>query len=217
MAQTIRQRILEYLKNKPAASAGELSRILGVGAADIRHHLSILVRQSSITIIGQRPAYGRGRPALLYTLTRPSLPNNLNELADGLLADMLETLPAEKQLAALRCLAHRMSIGADLNTKNPTQRLYAAIAHLNTKNYRAQWEARSQAPIVMLGHCPYETLLPQHPLLCQLDAYLLEELIGLPAIQLTKLSATPSGLRQCAFSLGNKAEKDPANNMRPSI
>ncbi|HNT23365.1 MAG TPA: ArsR family transcriptional regulator [Anaerolineales bacterium] len=213
MSQAIRQRILEYLKNKPAASAGELSRVLGVGAADIRHHLSILVQQSSIVVVGQRPAYGRGRPALLYALAQPGLPNNLHELADSFLAEMIETLPVEDQLSALRRLAQRMSAGAVSKAQNPTQRLYAAVAHLNTRNYRAHWEARSDAPVIMLGRCPYEAILPQHPILCRLDAFLLEELTGLPAAQLARLFLTPSGLRQCAFSLGYQLKENTGANM----
>ena len=89
---------------KPAASAGELGRVLSVSASDIRHHLSILLDQASITIIGQRPAFGRGRPARLYALTQPASPNNLEVLADSLLTELLAGVPLENQPAVLRRL-----------------------------------------------------------------------------------------------------------------
>jgi predicted ArsR family transcriptional regulator len=209
-APPIRPRILETLQSTPAASAAALSRVLGVGASDIRQHLSILLNQASVTIIGQRPAFGRGRPAQLYALTQPASPNNLEELAASLLAELLEGQPPADQPAVLRRLARRLSASASPASKNPTQRLYAAIHQLNAMNYRAQWEARSDAPTIMLGRCPYETILPAYPQLCQLDALLLEELTGLPADQLARLAVTPQGLRQCVFRLGNKARNIPA-------
>ena len=204
MPHLVRQRILSYLKSKPAASANELGRVMSVSASDIRHHLSILLDQASITIIGQRPAFGRGRPARLYALTQPASPNNLEALADGLLTELLAGVPPENQPAVLRRLARRLSANATPDGINPTQRIYATIRRLNAMNYRAQWEARSDAPLVMLGRCPYEALLREHPELCQLDAQLLEELTGLPANQLARLAVTPQGLRQCVFSLGTK-------------
>jgi predicted ArsR family transcriptional regulator len=80
-----------------------------------------------------------------------------------------------------------------------THRLYQAIQRLNQMGYQARWEAHSEAPRLLLGHCPYAAILSKHPELCQMDAYLLEELMGVPADQIKKLAQDSRGARYCLF------------------
>jgi predicted ArsR family transcriptional regulator len=80
-----------------------------------------------------------------------------------------------------------------------TQRLAKAVLRLNELGYQARWEAHSEAPHVILGHCPYALILPEHPELCQMDAHLLESLLGQPARQTKKLAVDSNGKHYCQF------------------
>jgi predicted ArsR family transcriptional regulator len=61
--KTSRQKILDYFRMHPIASAGELSRAMLMTPANARHHLNILVEQGALVQVGERaPAKGRGRP-----------------------------------------------------------------------------------------------------------------------------------------------------------
>jgi predicted ArsR family transcriptional regulator len=51
----------------------------------------------------------------------------------------------------------------------------------------------------MLGYCPYADILPEHPELCSLDGYFLEELLGTPVTQISKLTTDERGISSCTF------------------
>jgi predicted ArsR family transcriptional regulator len=198
---TTRQRILEQLRAKHTLAAQELSLILGTTTANIRHHLGVLLQEGVIEIAGYRPGGGRGRPAQLYSLTQQAHAHNLDKLADALLENLLEGLTPEEQLAALRQIATRMGSQA-IGVANLTQRLNACIKVLNEMNYQARWEARSPSPRVVFSHCPYARILPQHPELCQMDASLLQRMLGVSVTQIAKLAAGRQGGKVCIFTIG---------------
>jgi len=51
-----------------------------------------------------------------------------------------------------------------------SMRMTALIARLNTLHYDAHWEAGASGPRVILGRCPYASVIQKHPELCQMDA-----------------------------------------------
>jgi predicted ArsR family transcriptional regulator len=197
---TTRQRILEQLSSKHSLSASELSQALGTTAANMRHHLGILLREGAIEIIEQRPGAGRGRPTHLFALTQQARAHNLDRLADALLRELLEGLQPEERLAALRRVARRLG-GQPGGVGTLTQRLNACVSLLNTLNYQARWEARSSGPRLVFAHCPYASILPEHPELCQLDASLLEGLLEAPISQTARLAASRQGGKVCIFNV----------------
>jgi predicted ArsR family transcriptional regulator len=75
---------------------------------------------------------------------------------------------------------------------------------LNELEYQARWEAHARSPRIILGNCPYKGIIEEHPELCQMDVYLLENLTGEKAAQLSKLEKTPQGLPVCAFAVGKR-------------
>ena len=216
--QSTRQRLLEYLEKQRAASAAELSRALQVTQADVRHHLGKLRKEGLVVRIdeGQNQAIApptsaspgksvrtgsvgkRGRPAGRYSLSNRRLGDNLEALTGALLEQALEGLPTAERRPALQRLAARLAGGA-LPAGRLAQRLYVAIQRLNAMHYQARWEAHAEAPRVILGHCPYTAILPEHPELCALDAALLEALLDAPAEQVAKLARDGRGGRFCLF------------------
>ena len=68
--QNTRQRILQYLEKNSQATAPELSQVLDLTQANIRHHLGVLENDGKIEVIGETPASGRGRPTLVFMAAR---------------------------------------------------------------------------------------------------------------------------------------------------
>lgn len=204
---TSRKLILEYLQHKPLATTVELSRALKMTPANVRHHLRLLIEEGAVEVAERDPARRRGRPASLYALTQKSQSHNLDGLAHALLKTHLANLSDEGRSLALQQIAGLLAAGEDGQPASQqahplgslAHRLYQAMQHLNELGYQARWEAHSQAPRLLLGHCPYAAILPEHPELCQVDAYLLESLVGAPVTQTKKRAQDSRGARYCLF------------------
>ncbi|HEX7976892.1 MAG TPA: helix-turn-helix domain-containing protein [Anaerolineales bacterium] len=202
--RTSRQRVLEYVQSQRIVAAADIRRALSMTAANARHHLAILEQQGLVEVVGKRPSKGKGRPAALYSLSQGALGHNLDRLAAALLDEALGGQPPESQGRLLRHLSGKLAgenvgPGGQERPASLTQRLYQAVQRLNEMRYQARWEAHAQAPRIILGHCPYASILPEHPELCALDAALLENLLEAPATQAAKLAPDPRGGRYCLF------------------
>lgn len=196
--KTARERIIQYLQVKGEATPVEISRVLKTTPANIRHHLAVLMDEGAVEPVGLSSPRTRGRPPELYALVQNTHSHNLDGLASTLLQEILDKSPQENT-EMTKTLARRMA-GEDIQvTASLTQRLLYAVKRLNEMNYQAQWEAHSEAPRFVLGHCPYTAILPEHPELCQLDAFLLEELLKAPVLQTARLEKSPRGLPFCRF------------------
>jgi predicted ArsR family transcriptional regulator len=194
--QYTRQRLIEYLQANPMASAQTMSRSLQVTAANIRHHLKLLLGQGLVEMIGQEPARGRGRPTKLYGLTPQATQHNLAGLASAALQICLGTPFTTDQLVTL--VDHLIGDLEEISP-NPIQRLNQVMTKLNQWHYHARWEASAAGPRLILGHCPYLPILPDHPELCQMDTLLLSKLVDLPVEQISKLERNPGGMPHCVF------------------
>jgi predicted ArsR family transcriptional regulator len=203
--KTSRQRLLEYIRNQRAVTAGDLAAALRMTEANARHHLAILQERGLVQVIGERPAKGKGRPAQLFGLSQHNLGDNLPALVSALLDELLERDGTEARQELLRGAARRMiqkHPAAGKPPSNLSARLVETVQRLQELHYQARWEARSGAPRLILGHCPYHAILSEHPELCQADASLLEGLLGAPVEQRAKLASDGKGLTQCIFQVG---------------
>jgi predicted ArsR family transcriptional regulator len=75
---------------------------------------------------------------------------------------------------------------------------------LNELNYHARWEAQKENPKIILGNCPYSTVIHDHPDICLIDKYLIEGLLSTTVAQETKLLRDNRGYATCVFSIGKK-------------
>jgi predicted ArsR family transcriptional regulator len=195
MKPTSRLRVLDHLRKHQTASAMELSRALGMTRANARHHLVILEENDLVQVIGSRKE-GRGRPVNLYALSRHVLGDGLDELSHMLLDEWLGNMPEAQKEAALRTVVRRLAKQAS----GPlTVRLAETVKRLSQLHYQARWEAGAIGAHVILGHCPYAAIIDNHPELCRMDAFLLEESLGLSAEQIAKLERPGQGMPQCIF------------------
>jgi predicted ArsR family transcriptional regulator len=199
--QNTRQRILDYLGAHKTVTAVELSHALHITAANVRHHLAILLEREQIEAAGERDPKGRGRPAKTYCLSQRARGENLDALAKALLKEGLDALEPREQENFLKRLALRLQGGTKAKG-SLTQRLYQAVRRLNEMHYQSRWEAHAEAPHLIFEHCPYRSILPDHPELCRMDASLIEVMLDRPAEQTAKLAQDANGATYCIFVIG---------------
>jgi predicted ArsR family transcriptional regulator len=198
---TARQHVLAYFKKQRFASASEAARALKMSAANVRHHLSVLLSDGRIVISDISRKEGRGRPVKLYRLSEHLSGNNLALLADVLLDEQFTKRPAAKREDVLRALAKGLirEIGQTSPEAPVAKQLAFALEKLNKLHYQARWEAGAEGPRILFGHCPYAAIIQKHPELCQMDAALLGELMGSTAHQIAKIGLGADGPANCIF------------------
>jgi len=177
---TARQKVLAYLMKTRTTSAREISRALKMSAPTVRHHLRVLVSDGRLEMISVRGREGRGRPEKVYSIPRAALGDNLSALSEALLTETGFSVPME-------ALAKRLAGDVNIKSQPIARRLNLLVEKLNQMNYHARWEAGSQGPRILFGHCPYAAIIGKHPELCQMDAALLQELFGDDMEQIAKI------------------------------
>jgi len=187
-----RHKVLAYLTRTRTASVREISRALKMSAANVRHHLRVLVSDGRLELAPVRERGSRGRPEKLYSLPRAALGDNLSVLSDALLTEAGTQVSVE-------ALATRLVGESDFASQPIVKRLNLVVEKLNQMNYHARWEAGPEGPRLILGHCPYAAIIDRHPELCKMDAALLKDLMVQSAEQLSKIGQDKS--LSCVFAM----------------
>lgn len=203
--QNTRSRILQYLSQNRQATAPELSRVLTLTPANIRHHLDVLEKNGQIETVGTLKTSQRGRPTFLYMLTKDAQNNSLDMLSSALLAEGLAERTPKQRETLLANTAKRIAGTHPETNKSITIQLSKAVQRLNDLNYKAHWEAHAKAPHLFLGVCPYAQIINRHPELCRMDAAMIEHLTGRKFRQVEKISRTQDGAPHCRFVLDETA------------
>jgi len=205
---TSRQRILDFIDKNHVVTADEISRALSVTQANIRHHLSILQNHGLVKVVGKRPAQNKGRPSLLFGLSNKYKGNTVEIVLSALLSEIDRSQSTEIN-GFLSRVARRVAI-SDYGTSNTnctdsakplTLRLLSTVERLSDLNYRPHWEAHIEGPQIILGNCPYLSILDDHPELCVFDRLFIEELISNPVEQIAKLNMDERNIPYCMFRL----------------
>ncbi len=178
---TARQKVLAHLKKNRGVSAREIGRALNMTAANVRHHLSVLVADGRAEVISVRKIEGKGRPEKLYAISRAALGDNLAALASALLTEAGTKVQME-------ALASRLANGSENAGQPMAKRLASLVEKMNRMNYQSRWEAGAEGPRIILGLCPYAAIIEKHPELCRMDAALLKNLLGREVDQVMKLA-----------------------------
>lgn len=196
-----RSLVLDALRRRGWATAGELARSLGVTVANVRHHLDELLAASLVEVVALRPSGGRGRPVRVYALSSGVVGDNLEALAKALLEVYLAGEEREENQDKLIALVQRLIAqgGNPPSEAHLSLRLKRTVERLNAFHYCARWEASAQGPRLILGRCPYRRLADHHPELCWMDTHLIATLIGLPTEQVLKRTAMGEGPPACVF------------------
>ena len=191
---TARQKVLAYLNKTRITSVREISRALKMPAANVRHHLRVLVSDGRLEASTVGMGGKKGRPEKVYSLPRRVLGDNLSALSEALLTEAGSKVRME-------VLARHIAGEADFANQPLVKRLNLVIDKLNQMNYHARWEAGAEGPRVIFGHCPYAAIIEKHPELCVMDVALLEQLMGQSAKQVTTIR---DGSLSCVFVMKQK-------------
>ena len=192
---TARHKVLAYLHKTRTASARQISRALRMSAANVRHHLRVLVSDGRLEVSSGGRGEKRGRPEKVYSLPRAVLGDNLSALSEALLAEAGSKVRMD-------VLAKHLVGESEFASHPVGKRLNLVIEKLNQMNYHARWEAGASGPRIIFGNCPYASIIARHPELCVMDAALLEKLTRQSAQQLTKIGR--DGSLSCVFALMHK-------------
>jgi predicted ArsR family transcriptional regulator len=203
MAQkSTRQRILDLLSNQDQINAAEISRAISVTQADVRYHLSRMVEEGLILTAKPKHTGHRGRPARRYTLASKLRRDNFELFTRALLISVRNNTSVEESNKFLQDIA--IQIAGEVEPGGPLgTRLVQAVDQLNLHNYQARWEAHANAPRVIFDRCPFASLRPEFPELCQLDAELLSNLLDEPVAQIKSNAHLTDGY--CLFNISQKA------------
>lgn len=199
--QSTRKKILEYLQDNHQATVTELSQLLGMTTANIRHHLSVLEEEQSIEPVGQVEAEGRGRPMRVYMLKRPISNHGLVNFGNALVASIDAFRSRLQKEKLLKTLAAQLAGKQQVKPQSISIQLGAAVRRLNELGYRSHWEAHSHAPIILLGQCPYQEVEDDNAYLCKMDQYLIETLCQQKLEFDSKFSRKPGESKYCVFKL----------------
>ncbi len=198
---TVRQKIFGYVRKHQAVSAVEVARDFGMTTANARRHLGLLEKNGQVEVIAKRSSGRRGgRPVKIYGVNRNLLGSGLPALFHHLLDETLGSLSARQKSVLLETLGKRLAGSCQREApSSPTLRLAETVKTLNRLGYRAHWEAHAAGPRIILGHCPYQAVVRQHPELCEMDAALLRICLGEEVLQIEKLEGDE--IPVCVFGL----------------
>lgn len=208
--KTSRIKVLDFIRAHPPVTCSEMSKAMKMTTANARHHLKILQEQGLVEVVGMRQTPGKGRPARLYSLSNQALGNNLPQLIGALIEEITDQYKPSEMHSFIQGVAWRLNqkysqpkvkVDKGKQEVHLTQRLFQTVQVLNTWRYQAHWEAHSEAPRLIMSHCPFGDLPMKYPEICQMDANLLESLLGLGLIQKEKLKLDERGLKNCVFQL----------------
>jgi predicted ArsR family transcriptional regulator len=205
MSERTRECILEYLIKYHTATTSELSEILHFTKENIRHHLNILKQEGIIELVPTVDGNKNhpGRPNLVYHFTITSQPGNIVHLATALFHVYVENLATyTEKLDGLKKLAQILFPASSKNQK-PAQLYNKAVQLLNQHSYQASWEARKSGPLFSFRNCPYAACQADQPELCLLDTLILENLLGSPIHQITKINPKGKSPAACTFILNS--------------
>ena len=194
---TTRHRILHFLARHRTGTAGEVARAMRVTPANARRHLNILAADGRIEVVSHKQV-GRGRPEIVFSLSGTMKGDNL----EGLVRAWMEGITQSRRLAVLKKVGRDSLVPHEQQPQgNLAQRLAAIVERMNNMHYHVRWEAGNDGPRIMLGHCPYKAVLASYPELCQMDAALLESMLGMQVIQSAKLQKKLGGSPVCIFQV----------------
>lgn len=203
MSVSVREQILDYLARYSTANAPELSSALHITKPGIQYHLKLLIEDElveRVDVPGNRKSSGRGRPINYYRLSRASQPDNIMALLNASLSLFQELQEQAEEPDFLHKLAVQLFPKAWSRRSLPL-RLKQTIEQLNEYAYQANWEAHQKGPIVRFRNCPYISIWPDHPELCEMDRLALEHLTHLEVRQEACINQVDPYAPACQFLL----------------
>lgn len=171
-AESSRGRLLALLQDqaKPV-SLEELSELSGLHVNTIRTHVEMLRAAGQVDRV-RAEAAGRGRPKWLYSAVVEDGP--LRRLSAELLAELSSVSSATETSEIARRWRHADQVSAT-EAANPDEAIGVAAEALEQLGFDVEVSALGDA--VYLGSCPYAHLVDEQPIICQIHAVAVQQVL----------------------------------------
>lgn len=207
VCDTTRERVTRAVSEQGPITASELASRLGLTPAAVRRHLDGLAEAGLVTEHERAAApRGRGRPARAYVLTDAGhgrLHDEYGGLAAEVMTYLTEQLGEEAVVAFARRRAAELAerVSGDLDGTEPGT---AERAHRLAVALRREGFAASSRPVpgvgaragvqLCQGHCPVRDVAARFPQLCEAEAGMFSELLG---VHVQRLATQAQGDHVC--------------------
>ena len=181
--QETRQQILNILQKQDSVTVDTLARDLDLAVATVRHHLTWLERDG--LVVSKKVRQHVGRPYFAYSLSQQgqeNFPKKYHRLASYILTEVKAQFGPEGLSTLLHGIVQmRLAERApELEGKSLEGRLEFLITMLGEDGFVADWE-KVEGKFILTHHtCPYQTVVFQHPEVCQVDAELISGVMESP-------------------------------------
>lgn len=165
------QVLLALRAHEDAATLEDLSETTGLHVNTVRGHLDVLIAGGYVERANEEPQ-GRGRPRLTYRST-PASDSPYDELAHAL-TDALEFADA-RTLAKETATKWRRTAAPIAPASNPDEAVDRAVEGLRAVGFAA--EATTLGDSIVVGTCPYASLIEAHPIICDIHTELLAQML----------------------------------------
>lgn len=203
-----RERILRLIVEEGPVSAVQLATDLDLTAAGVRRHVGVMLAAGEIAE-HHAPVPGRaqrGRPARRYVATargQAALTNAYSELAAEALAyvERLGGDEAVREFARQRVRdMHSHHGDAISHATGVADRLGVLAERLSGDGFAASVRPLPGGRAVQLcqGHCPVQAVAARYPQLCEAEAQLFSDLLG---VHVQRLSTLASGGHVCTTNV----------------
>jgi predicted ArsR family transcriptional regulator len=204
--QETHQQILNILQKKSSVTINTLVRELDLAVATVRYHLTMLERDR--LVVSEKVRQKVGRPYWVYSLSQQgqeTFPKKYHRLSSFILTEVKAELGSDGLNTLLRRIAQRRLAerALDLAGKSLEEQLEILVTVLGEEGFAATWEHVGEKYLlfVILGEegfvadwekadgrkyllthhtCPYQSVVLQHPEVCQVDAELISGVMGVP-------------------------------------
>ena len=167
-----RSQVLLALRGQEgAATLEDLSETTGLHVNTVRGHLDVLIAGGYVERANE-PPQGRGRPRLTYRST-PESDSPYDELAQAL-THALESADA-RTLAKATATKWRSTTNPIAPAGNLDEAVDRAVEGLRAVGFAA--EATTLGDSIVVGTCPYASLIEAHPIICDIHTELLVQML----------------------------------------
>lgn len=152
-------------------TAEHIAARTGLHINTARHHLDVLVAGNLVARTQAAP-HGRGRPKVLFALTRAAA-QPFDDLEESLLSALGQASADE---VAVETARHwRRTAPPVPPASTPDQAVTTLVDTINSVGFTAQADPLGES--VVVTDCPYASLIADHPAICTIHAALVSSLL----------------------------------------
>ena len=196
-----RGKIVEALRNRPAASAFELAKEFGLSPNAIRQQLVILERDG--LVVGKSVRRGKTKPTHEYSLTGLAdryFPQAYDRILNAVLREIRETQGDAAVARIFAGIGKRAArrVGERVEGQPVDVRIAEIAASVKIAGVSADVERQGDMLVLHEHNCPYANVVSENPEACSVIHTMLGDVVA-PNVKQTESLAT--GGSECRFEV----------------